>query len=32
MYGGFDLLDRSLLVPDNIHFQKREAAVNYKFC
>lgn len=36
MYGGFDLLDHSLLVPDNIHSQKREAAVNYisfvEFC
>ena len=31
MYGGFDLLDHSLLVPDNIHSQKRKAAVNYKF-
>ena len=31
MHGGFDLLDHSLLVPDNIHSQKRKAAVNYKF-
>ena len=29
MHEGFDLLDHSLLVPENIHSQKREAVVNY---